>query len=225
MRAAARWSLRRWPLPRAATTKLADEPLDVPLERRRQRLVEVVEIEDGAAIGRREQPEVRQVGIAAALHAQPRRRAARQVGRHDRRGPAIEGERRDDHPPVPDRHELGHPRGVLLVDDADRVRPARRAPPTRRAPPAAPTRARRALRPCAPRPPSGGRARRARCACPSCSSSSVTFALSREPLLRRRPRVRCPVGGSCGTRRRARGAPRGSARAAPPEGRGRSPRR
>src|SRR5215207_3304435 len=60
--------------------------------------------------------------IAAALHTQPRGRAARQIARHDRRAPAVERERRNDHPPVPDRYELGHARRVLFLKDADRVR-------------------------------------------------------------------------------------------------------
>ena len=99
-----------------------DQALDVPLERRRQRLVEVVEIEHDAAIGRREDAEVRQVRVSAALDAQPRRRGARQIPRHDRRPAAIERERRGDHPPVADRHQLGHTRRVLLLQDADRIR-------------------------------------------------------------------------------------------------------
>ena len=48
----------------------------------------------------------------------------------------------------------------------------------------------------------------------------ATSTVKPTPLLRWRPRARRPVGGSCGTSRTARRAPRGSARAAPPEGRG-----
>ena len=53
-----------------------DEALEVPLERRRQRLVEVVEIEHEASIRRREHAEVRQVRVTAALHTQPRASAS-----------------------------------------------------------------------------------------------------------------------------------------------------
>ena len=98
------------------------QALDVPLERRGQRLVEVVEIEHQPPVGRREHPEVRQVRVPAALHAQPRRRRLREIPGHDRRAAAVERERRDDHPPVPDRHQLGHARRVLLLQDADRIR-------------------------------------------------------------------------------------------------------
>ena len=114
-------SARRRPLLLATVAVVAGgdddarhEALDVPLKRRRQRLIEVVEIEDNTAIRRREHAEVRQVRIAATLHTQPGRRGAREIARHDRRGPAVERERRDDHPAVPDRHELGHARRVLL---------------------------------------------------------------------------------------------------------------
>jgi hypothetical protein len=42
-----------------------DQALDVPLPRARQRLVEVVEVEDQVAVGRGEAAEVREVRIAA----------------------------------------------------------------------------------------------------------------------------------------------------------------
>ena len=63
-----------------------------------------------------------------------------------------------------------------------------------------------------------------RLAPPGAESPSQRGSVSPRPLLRRRPRARRPVGASCGTRRTARGDPRGSARAAPPEGRGSSRR-
>ena len=51
------------------------EPLDVPLERAGERLVEVVEAEDDLAVGRGEAAEVRQVRIAAELGVEPGARA------------------------------------------------------------------------------------------------------------------------------------------------------
>ena len=99
-----------------------DEALEIPLERRPQCLVEVVEIEHEASIRRREHAEVRQVRVTAALHTQARGRRLREIRRHDRRATAVERERRDDHAPVSDRHQLGHARRVLLLQDPDRVR-------------------------------------------------------------------------------------------------------
>ena len=47
-----------------------DEALDVPLERRRKRLVEVIEIEHRAPVGGSEHAEVGEVSVTAALHAE-----------------------------------------------------------------------------------------------------------------------------------------------------------
>ena len=58
------------------------EPLHVPLERARQRLVEVVEAEDEPAVRRGEDAEVREMRVAAELGVQARPRHAREVGRH-----------------------------------------------------------------------------------------------------------------------------------------------
>ncbi len=126
----------RRPLFRGAVTVVAGrddetrrQALDIPVERSGKRLVEVVEIEDQTPVGRCERAEVRQVGISAALHAQCCRRRVREVPRHDPRGAAIEGERRDDHPAMPDRHQIGHARGVLLFEDGDRIRAGGRRRP------------------------------------------------------------------------------------------------
>ena len=48
------------------------EPLDVPLPRARQRLVEVVDVEDEPSLGRGVEAEVREVGVAAALDDEAR---------------------------------------------------------------------------------------------------------------------------------------------------------
>ena len=98
-----------------------DEPLDVPLERAGKRLVEVVEAEDDLAVGGGEAAEVRQVRVAAELGVQPGARAGREVGGHQVRGAAVEGERRDEHAAVADRHELGHAGLRLLLEQLDRV--------------------------------------------------------------------------------------------------------
>ncbi len=101
--------------------KAGDEPLDVPLERTRQRLVEVVRIEHDTPVRSGEDPKVREVGVTAQLHVQPRARRAREIGGHDVCRPAVERERRDQHPPVQDRHELLHSRYRLLLEQLDRV--------------------------------------------------------------------------------------------------------
>ena len=57
--------------------------------------------------------------------SKPRRRRGGQVGGHRKRCTAVVGERRDEHPPVPDRHQLRDPSLGLLQQQADRV-PVRR---------------------------------------------------------------------------------------------------
>ena len=101
------------------------EPLDVPLPRTRQGLVEVVDVEHELALGRREQPEVRQVGVTTRLDPEPGGRRARQVGGHDQGCSAIEREGRGEHPSVADRHELLNPGLALLLEQRDRVGPRR----------------------------------------------------------------------------------------------------
>ncbi len=97
------------------------QPLDVPLERPGQGLVEVVDVEDQVALRRGERAEVRQVGIPAQLHPQPRRGSGGQVRCHRQRRPPVERERGHQHPPVPDRHQLRHPRLFLLQQQPDRI--------------------------------------------------------------------------------------------------------
>ncbi len=97
------------------------EALDVPLEGSVERLVEVVDVEDEVALGRCEQPEVGEVGVAAQLDDDPGIRGGREVGRHRQRRPAVERERRDRHPAVADRDQLGDPGGGLLLQERDRV--------------------------------------------------------------------------------------------------------
>jgi hypothetical protein len=104
-------------------------PLDVPLPGAGQRLVEVVGAEHEPAIGSREPAEVRDVRIAAGLDDKARAGGVGQVGRHHRGRAAEERERCGQHPPIPDRHQLGHPRRRLTVKRLHRVGPrARRRP-------------------------------------------------------------------------------------------------
>ncbi len=103
------------------------QPEQVPLERTVERLVEVVDVEQFRPLRRREQPEVRQVGIATQLDADVGRRSRGQIGGHRQGRTAIEGERGDAHPAMSDRDELQR-RGTS---------PARRGAPRDPADPAA----------------------------------------------------------------------------------------
>jgi hypothetical protein len=106
------------------------QPQHVPFPRARQGLVEVVEAEHQVPLGRAEQAEVDQVGVAAQLHGDPAGRHARQVVGHDRRAAAEERERRRQHPAVADRDQVRFPSGRLRLEDLHRVRPVRcRLPP------------------------------------------------------------------------------------------------
>ena len=110
------------PIP-AGHGEAGHQPLHVPLERARQRLVEVVDAEHQPPIGPGETTEVRQMRIATELHVEPGPRRIGQVGRHRVRGAAEERERRHQHPPVADRHQLGHPGRSLLLQQLDRITP------------------------------------------------------------------------------------------------------
>ena len=101
------------------------EPLDVPLERPRKGLVEVVDAEDAPTVGRREDAEVREVRVAAELRMQAGPRAVRKVRRHQVGGTTEEGERRGEHPPVADRAELGKSSLGLLLEKVEGVSPHR----------------------------------------------------------------------------------------------------
>ena len=106
-----------------------DEPLQVPLERPGQRLVEVVHVEDEPAVGRGVAAEVREMRVAAELRVKPGARRSGEIGRHQVGSAAEERERRDEHPPVPDRDELGHAARGLLLEQLDRVGADRRRLP------------------------------------------------------------------------------------------------
>ena len=58
------------PRSRAGDLDARGQALDVPLERAGKRLVEVVEVEDEVALGRREAAEVREMGVTAELHVE-----------------------------------------------------------------------------------------------------------------------------------------------------------
>ena len=125
----ARRSAAREPAVAAHDLEAGREPLDVPLPRTGQRLVEVVDVEQHPPLRGAEQAEVRQVGVAAQLHRDAGPGGVGQVGGHDGSGAPEERERRYEHPAVPDRDEFLHPRPGLLLEQRHRVRTVRRRPP------------------------------------------------------------------------------------------------
>ena len=122
---AARTILRRAlagnPLSRPATARLAASRLTSHSNGPGQGLVEVVDVEDQPPLRRGERAEIGQVRIPAQLHPQPGRGRAGQVRRHRQRRAPVERERGHQHPPVPDRHQLRHPRLRLAQQQPDRI--------------------------------------------------------------------------------------------------------
>ena len=111
------------------------QTFNVPLPRAGERLVEVVDVEEHLAFGRREQAEVQQMRVAAELDVQAGDRSRGEVCRHDERGAPVERGGRDQHAPVADGDELGDPALGLLFEQRDRVRPVRGRLPARMARP------------------------------------------------------------------------------------------
>ena len=111
------------------------QAFDVPLPRSGEGLVEVVDVEQQLPFGRAEEPEIREVRVAAELHGDAGSRSAAEVEGHDRRRPSIERERRHQHAPVADREQLGHPARALRLQHRDRVGAIRRGRESRVPPP------------------------------------------------------------------------------------------
>jgi hypothetical protein len=107
------------------------QAFDIPLEWRRQRLIEVVDIEDEPALGRGEDAEVQHVRIATRLYPQPADGSVGKILSHDRGGSAEERQRRSHHALMADRQELRHPPSLLLLQNEDRITPAGRRVPSR----------------------------------------------------------------------------------------------
>src|SRR5207344_215304 len=96
-------------------------PLHVVFEGTGKRLVEVVQVEQECPLRGREQAEVRQVRVSAELNGETGPRRVLEVGRHDLRRPAVEGERRDHHPPVTNGDEVRLTCRVLLLEQGYRI--------------------------------------------------------------------------------------------------------
>jgi hypothetical protein len=113
----------------SAQDQAGAQSLEVPFERRRQGLVEIVDVEHRPAFRRGEAAEIGQVTVAAALHHEPGPLCPRQVGGHHRGGAAQERQRRGLHAAVADRQQRSDPAPPLRLQDGDRVGPARRRRP------------------------------------------------------------------------------------------------
>jgi len=105
------------------------ESLHVPLERPRQRLVEVVDAEDEAPVGRRKDSEVREVRVTAELGMKPCSRPGREIGGHQICTAAEEREWRLEHASVADRDELREACLPLFLEELDRIPAMRRGLP------------------------------------------------------------------------------------------------
>ena len=103
--------------------------LHVVFEGARKRLVEVVQVEEQLPLRRCERTEVREVRVAAELHVEPSSGCVLQVRGHDLRRAPVERERRNHHAPVAHRHEISLTRGVLLLEQRNRVPAIRRGLP------------------------------------------------------------------------------------------------
>ena len=86
------------------------EPLDIPLDRSRQALIEVVEPKDQRALRGLEHPEVGEMCVAAQLSAKTPARRVSKVRGHHGRGAAEEREGRRGHSAVADWNQLRHAR-------------------------------------------------------------------------------------------------------------------
>ena len=100
------------------------ETLQVPFPGPGKGLVEVVDVQHQLAVGGREDPEVREVRVAAQLGLKPGLGRLREVHRHDRRRAAVEAKGRGQHPPVADRNEFLDTALGLVLEHLDRISPA-----------------------------------------------------------------------------------------------------
>ena len=87
----------------------------------RQRLIEIVDVEEDVVFGRIERAKVHQMTVAAGLHRRPGNRLMREIGRHHGRRAAKKPERVRRHQLVTPRQEFGDPLGVGFRKNGDGV--------------------------------------------------------------------------------------------------------
>jgi len=102
------------------------QSFEIPLERCRQRLVEVVDVEDRQSLGRRVGAEIGEVRVAAGLHPNVGRRRAGQIRCHHGGSSAQEGEGIGAHPTIADRQQFLDPAFALFDQNSDWVGPVGR---------------------------------------------------------------------------------------------------
>ena len=101
--------------------KARGQALDIPLPRRRQRFVEVVDVQNQVALRRGEDAEVQQMAVAAGLHSQAGAGERGQVVSHQSRRTAQEGERAAQHAPITDGDQIRHAMPIRFFEDVDGV--------------------------------------------------------------------------------------------------------
>src|SRR5262249_45065462 len=110
------------------------EPLHIPFKGSGQRLIEIVNIEDGQSVGRRIGSEIVEMSVTARLHTNVGCRRVGQIGRHYRRRAAQEGKGIAPHAAIADRQQFLDPALALFNQDLDWVPSVRwRNPPAVRA--------------------------------------------------------------------------------------------
>ena len=120
-RAAARFCAALKPLARPAMTMLAASRLTSHSQGPGSVSSKSLASKTRRPLGRREEAEVREVGVAARLHDDVGPGRRREVGCHHRRRAAVVGEGRLGHARVPQRDQVGQPIRLLSRQDGDRV--------------------------------------------------------------------------------------------------------
>src|SRR5271154_5357071 len=110
--------------------KTRSQTFDVPLPRRRQSFVKIVDIEDELALRRGKRTEIQKMTVTTSLDAQSCCRRVRKVRCHYRCRTAEKGERGRDHPAMANRHQFGETLAFRFHQDLDDVRTVTVSGPT-----------------------------------------------------------------------------------------------
>jgi hypothetical protein len=102
------------------------KPLEIPLPRTGQGLVEIVDAEHEVTLGRREDAEVRHVYVAAHLDRDAGGARTSEVARHHRGASPQKRKGRFEHSRVPNRYHLGESSSGLSLQRRDGILPFRR---------------------------------------------------------------------------------------------------
>ena len=124
-------TIRSWSLAAKAVVARGDQhargqPLDVPLPRPGSVSSKSLTSNTSRRSGEANTPKFDRCASPQHCTVSPDRGVDAEIVRHDHRGPAIERKRRHEHPAVADRHELGHARLRLTLEQLDRIGPLAR---------------------------------------------------------------------------------------------------